>query len=60
MGKLHTQVDLKILVIYELTRISKEKDKSTKEWEEQCTRDAASHNNEIKNLTLAWQSKQSK
>lgn len=34
IGKLRTKVDSKILVINELTRISKEKDKSIKEWEE--------------------------
>ena len=37
MGKLQTEVDSKALVINELTRITKEKDKSIKAWEEQSS-----------------------
>ena len=59
MGKLRTEVDSKVLVIHELTRISKEKDKSIKEWEEQCIKDVASHDDEINKLDFRLAGKNS-
>lgn len=38
------------MVIEELNRITKEKDKIIKAWEEQCTKDVASHEKEVEKL----------
>lgn len=50
MGKLQTEVGPNALVVNKLSRLGEEKGQKIKSWEEQCTKDAASHDNEVKRL----------
>lgn len=50
VGKLAVEVQEKTLVLHEITRIAKEKDREVQSWEERYIMSTASHHEEVKKL----------